>query len=352
MTICIHNTWLEVAGNKEISIKDHHRLDRILPEMTNPTAQYPLQLFFLGKKSKDQALRQVFRHNKFTRGCQDGVANLRIDTSTIGIDSPILFADSDLATRSSTPQEPPKCHNVTSHSLRWPLPSHRNLHDLIYVKIFFSFTDVICIFADDVGGLEGVTSYLKEWASIGAALRGSKQVRPRVLIVTEEDIVSPTLEVLEIEDMKFNLRHPHISNIHESFSVISKLRLAGNHLSLQARYRELREVLLRQAREMRQVRIDNRVLYSAIHLSSLFHRAVQHAASTLRYPFNPILESRKQNALSDEYSGYLKIFLQLSIRLKMPFDAMAYYIGSTILMDAYPPGMHSQSAGAEGVSKR
>jgi len=52
-------------------------------------------VFFLGIKSKDVVLRQIFPNNNIRRELHDGIVNLRLDSSTISSELPLLFADAN-----------------------------------------------------------------------------------------------------------------------------------------------------------------------------------------------------------------------------------------------------------------
>jgi len=73
--------------------------------------------FFLGRKSKDVVLRQIFPNNNIRRERHDGIVNLRLDSSTISSELPLLFADAD--TQASVPQRlgTMTCHENTTVSL-------------------------------------------------------------------------------------------------------------------------------------------------------------------------------------------------------------------------------------------
>ena len=219
MDSCHHNNWLSAAGSKDVSLRDENRLDQILTEMTNPEFQFPSLLFFLGRKTKDQAIRQLFTHNKIGKKRHDGFATLRGDNSTLGADYPILFADTDhhISTETVVQQENPRCHEISLHPIHWLLSSRHKLHTVIYTRLFFLFTDVVCIFADNVGGLNSVADILKEWAKYRTASCLPNVLRPRVVIVMSSNAVSPTFELLEIEDLRFNLCERGLSDIHDCF---------------------------------------------------------------------------------------------------------------------------------------
>jgi hypothetical protein len=49
----------------------------------------------------------------------------------------------------------------------WSAPTYRN--DLIFTQLPLIFTDVVCLFADNIGGFPDVYALLSTWAQIGSA---------------------------------------------------------------------------------------------------------------------------------------------------------------------------------------
>ena len=345
MSDCQHSTWLEVTVGEKISLHDPDRLGRILTKLTNPITQQPSLIFFIGRKTKDIALHEVFPFNKIRKARNNVVADLHLDNSTYGSNHPILFADSDPKAIEASFREPKQtanCHEDATQVAQWALPPDHQLFSLLYARLFLPFADVICLFADDLGGVEGVSKLLKEWATIGISLTSEKQCRPRILVITTGSTVSPTYSTLELEDLRFTLLERSQSDLLACYSGISLLQLAGKHLSPRARYRRLKEVVFRLCDEVRQAKLSKRLLFSASHLRALFNQLTAHTATTLRRPFKPIVESRQGNAVDDTLTDHLNTFLRQCLYFKLPYDAIASFIASCILMDAYPPSMHSK----------
>ena len=342
MAGCDHAAWLQVVAGKDLVLRNEGRLARILPMMTNPETQFPALLFFIGRRMKTEALSHLFPENNLRRSHPNGLANLRMDNRTTGTRHPVLFADSDPSPRVPKQLDIPLCHDIVAHPVRWRQPSKHNIYDLVHARIFFNFTDVICIFADDVGGVHGAAALLKEWATI--RLANDLVPLPRVIIVTVGDDVSPTFQILNVEDLRFSLLEHGPANLSGSFSGIYLLQLAGESITPLARYRRLKEALLRQADEMRHVRITVHRSFSACHMSSLFDAAVNDTAKLLWMNSDPIMGSRRKNPLDEAFSEHVTNFLQLGIQFKVSYEAMASFIASAIIMDAYPPAMHSRCA--------
>ncbi|KAL4933509.1 patatin-like phospholipase family protein [Aspergillus undulatus] len=89
---------------------------------------------------------------------------------------------------------------------------------------------------------------------------------------------------------------------------------------------------------MRLIREQRQVLFSATHLNAFFELSLQHFCAEPFVPFNYITAARKWYPLDGAFTSHLISFLEAGKRV--PYDEVASYIASTILMDAYPIHMH------------
>lgn len=335
-------SWLDLAGEQEFCLQYFNRTSRVIQEMTSPEYQYPSLIFFLGRKSKDVACREIFPHNNFRRGPSKGFINLRLDSTTISSDLPLLFADSDpwaaIPRRIgiSTTQE------ALTLPIAWNPPPKQSIKDLIYARLIFLFSDVVCIFADDLGGLEAVARYLTTWIKIRSSSSLSQKIRPRIIIVLNEDTVVATQNVLELGELRFCLQQEDQVRRDDAFSSITLLRLGGAQLSALARHRRLKEVLSKEVDLARANRIEERVLFSATHFDAFFRQAVTHTSQSITEPFNFISRSRIGNEIQPDYQTHLSTFLELGRNCRLKNDEITLFIASSILMDSYPPRMHSK----------
>ncbi|EDN03778.1 predicted protein [Histoplasma mississippiense (nom. inval.)] len=133
------------------------------------------------------------------------VVNLQADNISLQSTYPRIFADCDPTCRAAihTPSSSQLCHRHESVPVQWPHSSFDPFH-LILARLLFLFCDVVCIFADDVGGLEAVRSLLMKWATIGSASTLPGTIRPRIIIVTGKDNDSITQALLNgVDDEPF-----------------------------------------------------------------------------------------------------------------------------------------------------
>ena len=91
---CRHTSWLDFTHTPDV-LWDTGCLSRFLLELTNPTRQKPSLILFVGRKSKELALRVLFPWNNIKRSSHEGLVTLRADTLSLQSDFPIFFAESD-----------------------------------------------------------------------------------------------------------------------------------------------------------------------------------------------------------------------------------------------------------------
>ena len=343
MASCDHLAWLQVIGVNDIRLLDPGHMYRLIRELRDPTTQKPSTLLFLGKYTKNLALREIFPRNNFKKGLCDGVATLRSDNTSTYSDKPILFAESDPGQAI-----PLAADRYTSGTESFPIQwtegtSAGQLYNILHARLFCLFADIICIFADDFIDFDQVIQLLVSWTAAGSANTQFSEVRPRVVVVRRGDEPSPssTYDILKIEDLQHGL---HCEALRKCFSSIKVFHLPARQLSPLARFRRLKELLWREIDEMRVIRESLGCLYSAEHTASFFHLAVAHTAATLDRPFNFVLESRIGNEVQPDLGRHLSRFWKFGKSNNKSRNSIATYVASAILLDAYPPKMHGKIA--------
>ena len=339
---CPHLAWLRFSDVKDVALIDTGRLTQVISELNDPSNQWPTLLLFVGRKAKQIALKEIYPYNNVRKGFNEGIITLRSETTSIHTKYPIFFAESDPFT-SITPrtESHAHCHDISSTPLQWTKSISDDLLDIVHARLFGLFVDVLCIFADDYKDFDSVVRKLTTWASLGRTSFSLKGVRPKVIIVKRGNGLNSTsaFDSLASEGMCYELNQRTLIRY---FSSITVLYLADQQISPLARHRRLKELIQRQTEEMRHLRLLNGCLYSALHLNYFFNDAIKHTAHIVQTPFNFILSSRKENRVEVEYIQHLESCLRLHKSHQLPFDILLRYIASTILLDAYPPDMHSK----------
>lgn len=343
MSDCHHPAWLQLSGSPEAFIHDEDQLQRILHGLADPAGQKPSLILFVGPREKEHALRDIFPFNNFSRNTKrhSGTVNIRIDTTTSRSGYPVLFADSDPFCPSSDTLSPSHCHEISSHLTAWKATSHENLYDIVHARLLALFADVICFLCKDSWGEDKVVERLHSWVAANDPSEVPTLIRPRVIIVVKGDDASPTYNILQLEDLRFSLRHEVLRG---RFSSITILRLADERVSSLSRHRRLKELIFQNLDEMRYLRRSLRYLFSASHFGSLFQAAIRHLIITKTEPFDALIASRAQNHIGRRLHVHVLTFFQACSRYGIPQATALSIIASSVLMDAYPPRMHRLSS--------
>jgi hypothetical protein len=330
---CVRHVESERTG--EIILEDTGRFWRIIQELPDQAIQTPQLALFIGTNAKDLALKHIFPQNNIGRRGERGNINLRLETGSINHDAPLLFVDSSPFIKNPTERSHVLCHETISYTARWR-SDHYAVIDVLYARLLFLFSDVICVFADDFSSIAAFLLRLMTWAEIGSAMAFLPELRPRLLIVVSEE---GTFSGSPYEELCNGLQSCWMQ-LSNTFSAVKVFRLAGSDLSPMARHQRLQLEIRSQIEEMFDLRQKNHMLLSALHTASLFAMALEHTARSISQDFNFITASRIHNEVGSDYLGHLQALIGLSQSYKTEYNSVASLIASTIIMDAYPPRMH------------
>ncbi|PWW75119.1 hypothetical protein C7212DRAFT_344977 [Tuber magnatum] len=169
--------WLMVAHDTNQTCPlQYHRLQALAA--TSTTNMQPALIALIGADTMHETLKNIITGDREQRGIH---LHYHVPARMVG---PILFADGglrnpDLVPHMSPPLHPYQYTSRTRRPLLWlaveggrPFPSDR-VHWLFWEQLLGPFTDFICIFASDVGGLWGVVrfpSYLDNPIGLGRSV--------------------------------------------------------------------------------------------------------------------------------------------------------------------------------------
>ncbi|PYI07374.1 FabD/lysophospholipase-like protein [Aspergillus sclerotiicarbonarius CBS 121057] len=342
MTKCEHQYWVELTqGEAAPQLTYGFQLAQLVGELPDPATQLPQVIFFMGRRLKDQALRHICGHNYRGQSRHHQHINIRSDNRTWRSAQPRIFADCNPTHRALLPgfTSPHICHREQIFPIDVSQTEY-SLHDIVLARLLFLFVDVLCTFADDIGGLGAVRELLSTWVRLGSASTLHRAVRPRVIVVLGGQIQSITHSLLEEEDFLFELLHVGELPFFTVFGDIQITRLSGEELSPEARFMALGSDISHQLHNSKLCREHQQALFSAVHTNAFFELALQHISTDPLSSFDFIRASREGNPVDGSFISHLINFLEVGNKSRAPYDTMASYIASAILMDAYPPGMH------------
>jgi hypothetical protein len=162
---------------------------------------------FIGAQSEGPSLVPTLPTQQHQTSLTAWAGQPSLRQQSLGSDYPLLFSDGDISSRlpSTTLDVTSTCHPSKSLPISWSAATKEHIINILYARLLFLFSNVICIFADNVGGLETVQAHLQTWATVGSASSLPKTIRPRVIIVITAESPSVTQDLLEKKDLRFSL---------------------------------------------------------------------------------------------------------------------------------------------------
>ena len=230
-----------------------------------------------------------------------------------------------------------KCHETMRRALpRAVVGTVDGTTDSIYSRLLLPFADVFCFFSADIGGFRQIARHIAAWLDKGQSSTLSRSTYPRIIIVTEKMPVGREPEKEARKAFLWLLREETTHDLSEQISAIDIVALLPKgKVSAEARYRRLKECLLKGSDE-------TRTLFSATHFAALFRYACGHFSQASEEPFDLIKASRKQNPVAKDLAEHLSIFLKHIRSVKELIEFAVPVIASSIFLDNYPPDTHSK----------
>jgi hypothetical protein len=208
--------------------------------------------------------------------------------------------------------------------------------DRIHARLLSLFADVLCIFAQDCGGLDAVAERLTTWTAIGSASSLPGSVRPRLLVVT-----SISGADFNSEALRFRLRVLSNPKFSASFSSLNVVNVLGStRLPSREVFSGLEMILRDETSKSRAERINTHTLFSMVHVSAFFDMALRNFATSAQHTFDFIGSTRESNPVPANFPQHLKSFIGLSSKHKLPENILWDFIASAIILDSFPLDMH------------
>ncbi|KAF1967660.1 FabD/lysophospholipase-like protein [Bimuria novae-zelandiae CBS 107.79] len=298
-------------------------LQKVLDSLQDPANQYPSTVLFLGRAAKEAARKAMFPHAGSKR--LRGLARINVDDSTLNHDGPLLVADLDIHKAYSGYRPPRSPCGELRHRVEWPSepsgPSsertQRNIVDTTVSKLLLLFVDVVCLFLDDFVTREAGLRLFQQWVEERQLARPWS---PRVIFVTSRE------------------RQTTFPTFGEAQPVVAALK--RRKLSHAFDYSGLRNIILENVEVARNNRKTSRMLFSAVHLRTLFEAGLQHTAKCLVPGFDFIQATRHFNKIDGCFTQHLRGFLRLCAATRTGKETTIDVMASAILLDSLPPGMH------------
>jgi hypothetical protein len=342
MALCAHQYWLRVhQGETGVGLQHTNRLHHISTLLPNPVKQRPSLLFFLGKQFKGRVLRVLYPGNTISSCRKYGIANICLHPTTRKDEHPILIADNCPNSTQVKLRGKDTCHETINHPVAWLDESdqqkQQHLADHVLARLFSLFIDVLCLFAQDCGGLDGVVDMLAGWTAIGSASSLPGTVRPRLVVVT-----SIPGDIFASEALQFRLRVLSDRKFSESFSSLNVVNVLGiGRTPSHEHFSGLAEALQHETHLIRAEKVNCHTLFSMIHITEFFDAALRQFAKSPQI-FDFIQYSREEYPVSHSFQHHLSAFMGLCSEYKIPASIIWDFIASVVVLDSFPPDMHSK----------
>ncbi|KYG40789.1 hypothetical protein M433DRAFT_8482 [Acidomyces richmondensis BFW] len=318
-----NQNWTQVFFDKQRSkwcLAQLQRLRTLVDSLSRPGDQRPQTVLFCGDQKRNEALSSLFPTIWEARiGGDAGGISIHADAQTVEANAPLFLAVSNPMKISSGFSE-----DVDFESVIWHQGGENEwmgLNDAIHSRLLFLFTDVVCVFADDLGGIKPAVDLVERWwaACDGRPSQHPEGVWPTVIIFAtdhNEDRFSQPHEVVD--------KRAGPSSRQQTLALIKTAEQCSSK-TLQS---FLEEAWDRRARRGN--------LFPASQLPDLFQAATKHLAGTRDIPFSFTISSYNP---TKAYLHSLIAWLKLSVPHLGEHVALDM-VGSAILFEAYPPEGH------------
>lgn len=338
--------WLTVSTTSEkgITVRLHRRSFR---EVSPPSKDsLPSLVSFVGTRQKS-------KHLAFVSGYGDpfedhgqirlaGLAGSRDSQATI-------FLDCEIAATTSGNIEAD--HGSPSSCLcEWAYDSSvESFSDRLYHHVLAPLSSVICYFAADLQGTDGVILTLASQSVLPRAHSLPMNALPHVLVVVETRSKS-----FNTEKAQTDLRTKIVQKMME-LKTYTTMEDAARDLSERFRTVQVADIPKASSQAVRSTKIkkrlatlqdevywarrNSRYLFSAQHLDALTYRLVSNLCNTQTY-FDFLRESRPLQFDYTQLKGHIDEFLTLLPGPQWLWHVLAPLIGSACCLASYPPGSH------------
>lgn len=254
---------------------------------------------------------------------------------------PIIIGDGDIPSHNRLPRlcNVQSCHETVDRVLIEEESSVKTVEasDIVYHRLISPFADVVCIFVEDVGGIDSTIQRLKAWTCNGQP--STLFVRPALILVVTRGKKAEMENALNATSLG-----DHFQRIRVVTVCLRTRKLRSRNVKTKPKQCiPLRKEILRSLDIVQQDRLMTGILFSARHTVEFLFTASQNAIWSSWEPFDFIKRSRSDNPVSAEFSSHLAEFFRHFDDKTLKQFALPH-VASSIILDQYPPGMHCKHA--------
>lgn len=360
-----HTDWVEISSggisiaSKRPLLADSKHLARLVKQLENAADQYPQVVLCVGDIDMQEVGSFLFpdRDNSDERVPRSRLSSSRRTTpqscaalvppessrctiSEIRVDDSQRNSLSPMFLARYTPNiDVPRvnqctCYDTTQHEVRWANRNH-NINNTVLSRLLFPFSNLIYLFADDLGGVMSVADQIEEWSTGTRVTDLPWQALPRVCVVS----FGPRSRTWQLQAECFDARLKAIK-YHNHFSNVQLLRFHAVRSSKQSA--DFRRTTMHELEVISEAKKAAKMQFNAVHIVDFFSQATAHLARTAIKPFNFIQASRHYRPVPTTYQEQIVTLLAMRERRGISTDTCNKLVASCFLLDAYPPSSHSE----------
>jgi len=357
--------WLELgAWRDDVFLQEHQQ--PYLPLQMHPLAetQDPQMIALIGDGLKTSVAHLIFSalRNTASHG------KIVLQEVTNNREPLLLVADCELhqAAVLNKLLARPVPGIINRHTFSWypklkEIPCSSLAH-LVYSKLILPFSTVVCIFADDFGGVDDVARILAAWTF---TLRVRSNELPFstyacILILIKWDTRLGFFdEKLELADFLKKLRRqvnfykspdqqlkdPALSDLEweqlleQRLGKVAILPLPTSCFDRSALY-TVKKRILKESHTIQTYRARSQVAFLSCHFQSFFSLACDHFVNNLNEPFSFVQASRTANPVPAEFTFHISNFMALIPMKYRDPQFVVSIVASALYLDSFPCGAH------------
>lgn len=344
-----HTEWVEItsadacSASRKPTISNPKRFDRLVKGLENPASKFPQIVLCVGETSMQNfascllperdSSRQSSTRSRTSRpsslqSLQGGLSSIHVGRSQAESSTPVFIADYHLNATTSRAHRC-NCHDVARHEVVWADQEH-SINDALSRRLIFPFSDLIYLFADDLGGVSEVINRIESWSIEAPATDLPRTALPRVCIVT----FSPRTAASQLQAEAFDARLKTI-RYHSHFSNVQLLRFDA--MDPLKHDRDVRRATMDELKIVNDAKQEAKVRFNAVHMAEFFSQATAHFARATGESFSFIRACRQYRPVPTAYREQIHTLLTAP---GIHPDTSNRLIASCFLLDAYPPSSH------------
>ncbi|KAH7012191.1 acyl transferase/acyl hydrolase/lysophospholipase, partial [Microdochium trichocladiopsis] len=339
---CGHSRWLSfVRHNGRSALEATDCPQRLLHNLPDPDSQRPVVITTIGNRLKVEFLRSLgVNVDPRRKGESRSVINLSMWPKTIKDDSPAIFMDTDIPRdgwNSTRSLKPAGCHESVFHNCdHLARERPEAIADVLARKALFPFSDVLCVFAPDIGGVVSVGKQIASW------MRDSPSTpfmpRPWLIVVVER-----ALEGEALDTIIGTIRTSVGENVSAHFACIRVVRVDSKPAQRHRQWPSLAQEFSCLFPILGEERQRYGCLFTARHLAGFLHDTAGALTLNLAERPNLISVSRAKFPPAEDHHEHLSRFIASSAvsTCEEAKEFLLPTIASSLILDHYVPQMHN-----------